>query len=63
VWGRQGLNAVAENMFTPWFKLIARDFLFDWWDQLMRRKNVTDGQVEAQSLQGLVDGSRIIKMS
>ena len=55
------LNATLANSFTPWFKLIARDFLFGWWDTLMERKE-SDGRVVAKSLQGVVDGSKVIKM-
>lgn len=51
----------AGNSFTPWFKLIARDFLFGWWDELHARKN-SQGKVEAKSLAGVVDGSKVIKM-
>jgi isopentenyl-diphosphate delta-isomerase len=51
----------STNSFTPWFKLIARDFLFGWWDELMRRKG-TGGLVDAQSLNGFVDGSKVVKM-
>ena len=51
----------AQNSFTPWFKLIARDFLFGWWDELLKRKS-KDGLVDAQSLAGLVDGSKVVKM-
>lgn len=51
---------IAGNSFTPWFKLIARDFLFGWWDELLARK--VDGRVSAKSLNGLVDGSKVIKM-
>ncbi|KAJ7487586.1 Isopentenyldiphosphate isomerase [Mycena galericulata] len=50
------------SSFTPWFKLIARDFLFGWWDELFKRKNA-EGQVVAKSLGGLVDGSKVIKMA
>lgn len=49
------------NSFTPWFKLIARDFLFGWWDELLNRKDAS-GKVDATSLRGLVDGSKVIKM-
>ncbi|KAK0478370.1 Isopentenyldiphosphate isomerase [Armillaria novae-zelandiae] len=49
------------NSFTPWFKLIARDFLFGWWDELYARKG-PDGKVVAKSLAGLVDGSKVVKM-
>ena len=54
------LMIVAGNSFTPWFKLIARDFLFGWWDELLARK--VDGKVSAKSLNGFVDGSKVIKM-
>lgn len=50
-----------QNSFTPWFKLIARDFLFGWWDELLKRKT-TDGLVDAQSLVGVADGTKVIKM-
>jgi isopentenyl-diphosphate delta-isomerase len=53
---------LAGNLFTPWFKLIARDFLFGWWDELFLRKNA-QGHVVAKSLAGLVDGSKVIKMA
>jgi isopentenyl-diphosphate delta-isomerase len=48
------------NSFTPWFKLIARDFLFGWWDELLARKK--DGSVDVKALAGLVDGSKVVKM-
>ncbi|KAG5221915.1 isopentenyl-diphosphate delta-isomerase [Salix suchowensis] len=57
------LQAMFEdpaNSFTPWFKLIARDFLFGWWDELMKRKQ--DGKINAKSLSGLVDGSKVVTM-
>jgi len=57
----QAMFNKAENSFTPWFKFIARDFLFGWWDQLNKRKNA-DGKVFAKSLSGLVDGSKVTKI-
>ncbi|KAG8713540.1 isopentenyl-diphosphate delta-isomerase idi1 [Ceratobasidium sp. 423] len=48
------------NSFTPWFKLIARDFLFGWWDELLAKKK--DGKVDVKALAGLVDGSKVVKM-
>lgn len=48
------------NSFTPWFKLIARDFLFGWWDELLARKE--GGKVNAESLVGVADGSKVVKM-
>jgi isopentenyl-diphosphate Delta-isomerase len=50
------------NSFTPWFKLIARDFLFGWWDELLSRKG-SDGKVVAKNLAGIADGSKVIKMT
>ena len=50
-----------ENAFTPWFKLIARDFLYGWWDELVARKGA-DGTVRAKSLNGIVDGSKVVSM-
>jgi len=50
-----------ENAFTPWFKLIARDFLFGWWDELIARADA-DGKVRAKSLNGIVDGSKVVSM-
>jgi isopentenyl-diphosphate delta-isomerase len=49
------------NSFTPWFKLIARDFLFGWWDELFKRRSA-DGKVVAKTLDGIADGSKVIKM-
>ncbi|KAI0031156.1 Isopentenyldiphosphate isomerase [Vararia minispora EC-137] len=57
----QAMFEAPENTFTPWFKLIARDFLFGWWDELLRRKD-ENGKVVAKSLAGLVDGSKVVKM-
>jgi len=50
-----------DNSFTPWFKLIARDFLFGWWDTLLRNK-AGDGNCDAKVLSGKVDGEKIFKM-
>ena len=57
-WLTQGI----DNLFTPWFKLIARDFLFGWWDELYKRKS-TEGKVVAKSLAGIADGGKVIKMT
>jgi isopentenyl-diphosphate Delta-isomerase len=56
------LICLLANSFTPWFKLIARDFLFGWWDELLKRKDA-NGNVVAKSLAGLVDGSKVVKMA
>jgi len=49
------------NLFTPWFKLIARDFLFGWWDELLARRKA-DGTLDARLLAGVADGSKVVKM-
>jgi len=48
------------NSFTPWFKLIARDFLFGWWDTLLAEK--VGGSCIAKALSGKVDGQKIHRM-
>lgn len=54
---------VLDNAFTPWFKLIARDFLFGWWDELLSPSRLdADGKCVAKSLNGVVDGSKVVKM-
>lgn len=50
-----------EHSFTPWFKLIARDFLYGWWTELLARRG-DDGLLDAKSLDGFVDGSKVVKM-
>lgn len=55
------ISSIA-NSFTPWFKLIARDFLFGWWDELHKRR-AENGVVVAKSLAGVADGSKVIKMT
>ncbi|KAJ3013283.1 hypothetical protein NUW54_g1635 [Trametes sanguinea] len=57
----QAMFEDPSNSFTPWFKLIARDFLFGWWDELLARRD-SEGRVHAKSLAGLVDGSKVVKM-
>ncbi|KAI0801230.1 Isopentenyldiphosphate isomerase [Fomes fomentarius] len=57
----QAMFEDPSNSFTPWFKLIARDFLFGWWDELLARRD-SQGKVYAKSLAGLVDGSKVVKM-
>lgn len=57
----QNMFEDSANSFTPWFKLIARDFLFGWWDELLRRRG-NGGLLDAKSLAGIADGSKVIKM-
>nr|AIP94026.1 isopentenyl pyrophosphate isomerase [Phaffia rhodozyma] len=56
----QAMFEDESNSFTPWFKLIARDFLFGWWDQLLARRN-EKGEVDAKSLEDLSD-NKVWKM-
>ncbi|GJJ13800.1 hypothetical protein Clacol_008057 [Clathrus columnatus] len=51
-----------DNSFTPWFKLIARDFLFGWWDELLIRRPSASQPLQASTLQGIVDGNKVFKM-
>lgn len=55
------LDVRKANSFTPWFKLIARDFLFGWWDELLARRG-SNGLLDAKSLNGIVDGSKVVSM-
>lgn len=58
----QGLMLLyLANSFTPWFKLIARDFLFGWWDQLLANRKSGE-LVDALSLSNIIDGSKVVKM-
>lgn len=52
----------VANSFTPWFKLIARDFLFGWWDELYKRRD-SQGRVVAKNVAGIADGSKVFKMA
>ncbi|KAK2461926.1 hypothetical protein APHAL10511_006389 [Amanita phalloides] len=61
---KEELKAMFEDTsinFTPWFKLISRDFLFGWWDELLKNRD-GNGNVVAKSLSHLVD-DRVIKMA
>ena len=56
---------MAENSFTPWFKLIVNKYLYGWWDQLLERR--VEGKVEARSLgtqklKDVDDRNEIIRM-
>ncbi|KIL70845.1 hypothetical protein M378DRAFT_155779 [Amanita muscaria Koide BX008] len=61
---KEELQAMFEDpnlKFTPWFKLIAREFLFGWWEQLLKHRDA-NGNVVASTLGHLVD-DRVIKMA
>jgi len=58
------LRAMFEDsatLFTPWFKLIARDFLFSWWEQLLKSRT-DEGKCDAKRLEGASDTGKIHKM-
>ncbi|UZJ51960.1 hypothetical protein CBS101457_001280 [Exobasidium rhododendri] len=47
------MNELDPDAFTPWFKLIASEFLIPWWDKLLERR--TNGtQIQAASSSGNV---------
>jgi isopentenyl-diphosphate delta-isomerase len=48
---------VSGNSFTPWFKLIARDLLFPWWDEMLAKSAEKGGKVDAKVLRGKVEGN------
>ncbi|KAL8290492.1 hypothetical protein RQP46_002750 [Phenoliferia psychrophenolica] len=47
--------ADSTNAFTPWFKLIAQSFLYDWWDALLAARTNPDDKLDAKSLIPLVE--------
>jgi isopentenyl-diphosphate Delta-isomerase len=55
------LNLIAKS-FTPWFKIIAEEFLVDWWDTLLERRNKDTDLLDATTLVGLADGNKVIHM-
>jgi len=58
----QALFDDPQNSFTPWFKLIARDFLFGWWDTLLQRRSHETQLLDASTLTDVADGSKVVKM-
>ena len=60
---------VETNSFTPWFRLIARDLLFPWWDEMMAKSKAKGwepttgaGQVDAATLANGDKVGEIIRM-
>ena len=43
------------NSFTPWFRLISRDLLFPWWDDMLAKSR--NGGWDAESGKGVVRAS------
>ena len=64
------LITIAENSFTPWFKLIVNEYLYGWWDQLLENrvegkldaKNLGEKGLAGQKLKGVDDRNVIIRM-
>ena len=54
-------RCLTANSFTPWFKLIARDFLFGWWDSLLERRDPKTGLFDSRAVEDLSD-SKVWKM-
>jgi len=59
----------AANSFTPWFRLIARDLLFPWWDEMFAKSQAEgwnaekgEGTVRASTLEGGDKVGEIIRM-
>jgi len=62
---KQELQAMFDdpaNSFTPWFKLIARDFLFGWWDTLLERRSKETNLLDASTLTDVADGTKVVAM-
>lgn len=36
----EAMFADSQNSFTPWFRLIARDLLFPWWDEMAMKSRL-----------------------
>lgn len=57
------------DSFTPWFKLIARDLLYPWWDEMLEKSRAEgwnpekgEGKVRAGVLEGGDKVNKLIKM-
>jgi isopentenyl-diphosphate delta-isomerase len=65
---RKCANSPADS-FTPWFKLIARDLLYPWWDEMLSKSRAEGwnpekgvGKVRAGVLEGGDKVDKLIKM-
>ncbi|WVQ99339.1 isopentenyl-diphosphate Delta-isomerase [Kwoniella sp. CBS 9459] len=59
----------STNSFTPWFKLIARDLLYPWWDEMLAKSRAEGwdaekgvGKVRAGVLEGGDKTGEVISM-
>ncbi|KAK8864322.1 isopentenyl-diphosphate Delta-isomerase [Kwoniella newhampshirensis] len=65
----EAMFADDTNSFTPWFRLIARDLLFPWWDEMLAKSQAEGwdaengtGKVRASVLEGGAKVDELIKM-
>ncbi|KAK4689055.1 isopentenyl-diphosphate Delta-isomerase, partial [Tremellales sp. Uapishka_1] len=65
----QDMFADDTNSFTPWFRLIARELLCPWWDEMLARSSKEgwnaekgEGKVRAGVLEGDSRQGEVIKM-
>lgn len=64
----EAMFADPKNKFTPWFRLIARDLLFPWWDEMLAKSRAEgwdgkgNGQVRAGVLEGGDKVNELLKM-
>jgi len=68
-WGNRNIADKPANSFTPWFKLIARDLLYPWWDEMLAKSREEGwdaekgtGAVRAGVLEGGDKVDKLIKM-
>lgn len=62
-------KCIPANSFTPWFKLIARDLLYPWWDEMLAKSRKEgwdpesgEDEVRASLLKGSGREGEVIKM-
>ncbi|EJT97857.1 isopentenyl-diphosphate delta-isomerase [Dacryopinax primogenitus] len=54
---------VPGSKFTPWFRLIVREFLFPWWDALLQRSNLASGgKIDVTSMKDLAREGEVVKV-
>jgi isopentenyl-diphosphate delta-isomerase len=65
----RNVTNIPADSFTPWFKLIARDLLYPWWDEMLEKSRAEGwnpekgvGKVRAGVLEGGDKVDKLIKM-
>jgi isopentenyl-diphosphate delta-isomerase len=60
---------LLANSFTPWFRLICRDLLFPWWDEMAQKSREKGwnpekgvGKVDPTVLAGGAGMDKVLKM-